>query len=143
LAEAKAHGARAALFGRKINNAEHQLSFIQFLRWIADGEIGPEEAVKAYHGVLQGLGIKPNRSLADDMQLTEQAVGYSGSTRTFSIPPAAGGVRRVAGADSRQPAATNGQTAYPTLADGMPDFARMTPDQRLAYHIARLDRSIG
>ena len=143
LAEAKAHGARAALFGRKINNAEHQLSFIQFLRWIADGEISPEEAVKAYHGVLQGLGIKPNRSLHDDMQLTEQAVGYSGSTRTFSMPASAGPARRTATADSRQPAASNGQAAYPTLADGMPDFARMTPDQRLAYHKARLDRSIG
>jgi hypothetical protein len=27
--------------------------------------------------------------------------------------------------------------------DGLPDFARMTPDQRLAYHKDRLDRSIG
>ncbi|HUW84031.1 MAG TPA: hypothetical protein VMZ31_14700 [Phycisphaerae bacterium] len=143
LAEAKAHGARAALFGRKINNAEHQLSFIQFLRWIADGEIGPQEAVKAYHGVLQGLGIKPNRSLHDDMQLTEQAVGYSGSTRSFSIPASGAPARRAAPVDSRRPAASNGQAAYPTRADGMPDFARMTPDQRLAYHKARLDRSIG
>ena len=93
--------------------------------------------------MLAGLGIKPNRSLADDMQLTEQAVGYSGSTRTFSMPASVGPARRVATADSRQPAASNGQATYPTLADGMPDFARMTPDQRLAYHKARLDRSIG
>ena len=47
LAEAKKYGARVALFGRKINNAENQLAFIRFLRHIADGEISPEEAVKA------------------------------------------------------------------------------------------------
>ena len=39
LGEAKKYGARVALFGRKINNAENQLAFIQFLRLIADGEI--------------------------------------------------------------------------------------------------------
>ena len=38
LAEAQKYGARAALYGRKINNAEHQLSFIAFLRLIADGD---------------------------------------------------------------------------------------------------------
>src|SRR5262249_44300946 len=67
LAEAKKYGARVALFGRKINNAENQLAFIRFLRLIADGEIGPEEAVQAYHGVLQALKIKPHRSLDDDL----------------------------------------------------------------------------
>ena len=60
LSEAKKYGARVALFGRKINNAENQLAFIRFLRWIADGEITAEEAVKAYHGVLQQLDIKPH-----------------------------------------------------------------------------------
>ena len=70
LAEAKKYGARAALFGRKINNSEHQLTFVQFLRGIADGEITPEEAVRAYHGVLQKLGIKPIRPLEKDMELT-------------------------------------------------------------------------
>ena len=60
LSEAKKYGARVALFGRKINNAENQLAFVRFLRWIADGDIAPEEAVKAYHGVLQQLGIKPH-----------------------------------------------------------------------------------
>ncbi len=55
LAEAQKYGARAALFGRKINNAESQLAFVEFLRRIADGEITPEEAVRAYHGVLEKL----------------------------------------------------------------------------------------
>lgn len=145
LCEAKKYGARAALFGRKINNAEHQLSFIQFLRWLADGQIGPEEAVKAYHGVLQGLKIKPARSLPDDMKLTDQSVSYSGSTTTISIPaavrttagPSAQAVRNVPGQQ------VNGDLTYPTRPDGLPDFPRMTPQQRLAYHKARLDRMIG
>lgn len=137
LAEARKYGARAALYGRKITNAEHQLSFIQFLRWIADGEIEPEEAVKAYHGVLQGLGIRPHRPLNMDMQLTSTATGYGGSGTTISIPAS---VRSSVGTqpDDAPPAAE-----YPTKPDGSPDFARMTSGQRLAYHKARLDKSIG
>src|SRR4051812_21444014 len=46
LQEAKQHGARAALFGRKINNSEHQLTFVRHLRAIADGQISAEEATK-------------------------------------------------------------------------------------------------
>src|SRR5207244_8123803 len=45
LSEAKKYGARVALFGRKINNAENQLAFIQLLRLIVDGEVSAEEAV--------------------------------------------------------------------------------------------------
>jgi hypothetical protein len=66
--EAKKYGARVALFGRKINTAEHQLSFVEQLRALADGNTTPAEAVKAYHGALAKLGIKPTRSLADDSQ---------------------------------------------------------------------------
>src|SRR4029077_7065922 len=59
ISEAQKYGARVALFGRKINNAEHQLAFIQMLRLITDGRISPEEAVRAYHGVLEARNIKP------------------------------------------------------------------------------------
>jgi hypothetical protein len=65
--EAKKHGAHAALFGRKINCAEHQLTFVSYLRRLADGEIGPADAVRAYHADLERLKIRPNRSLADDL----------------------------------------------------------------------------
>ena len=140
LAEAQKYGARVALFGRKINNAEHQLSFIQFLRWIADGEIGAEEAVSAYHGVLQGLGIRPNRALEEDTKLTDQSVSYAGSRTAVSIPRAAGLPARQAPA-AGQPQAAAGR--WPTRPDGLPDFAGMTPEQRLAYHKERLDRIIG
>ena len=61
--DAQKYGARVALFGRKINNAEHQLAFIEMLRMITDGKVGPEEAVRAYHGVLQARGIRPHRPL--------------------------------------------------------------------------------
>jgi hypothetical protein len=71
LAEAREHGARAALFGRKINRAEHQLSFIQFLRRVADGDIKPKEAVAAYHGELQKLKIRPRLLLEQDLELTQ------------------------------------------------------------------------
>lgn len=69
--EAKKYGARAALFGRKINNAEDQLSCVKMLRAIADGELEPAEAVRAYHGELAQLGIAPDRPLQDDLVLTQ------------------------------------------------------------------------
>ena len=94
LSEAKKYGARVALFGRKINNAENQLAFIRFLRLIADGEITAEEAVKAYHGVLQQLNIKPHRSLEDDMTLQTGVMSYGGNGKVTSSPkPAADGRR--------------------------------------------------
>ena len=76
--EAKRHGARVALFGRKINAAEHQLSFVQYLRLVADDQILPAEAVKAYHGALQALGIPPRRSLEQDLELAPTAASYWG-----------------------------------------------------------------
>ena len=76
LADAQKYGARVALFGRKIKEAEDPLTFITFLRRIADGEISPEEAVKAYHGELQSKRIPPLRSLADDLKLSTATLSY-------------------------------------------------------------------
>jgi hypothetical protein len=78
LSEAKKHGARAALFGRKIKDAEHPLTMVALLRRVADGEITAEEAVKAYHGELQRLDIKPTRSLVEDSELTACELSYAG-----------------------------------------------------------------
>ncbi|HZZ73407.1 MAG TPA: hypothetical protein VFE24_14225 [Pirellulales bacterium] len=87
LAEAKKYGARAALYGRKINSSECQLAFVHFLRLIAEDQIGPEEAVRAYHGVLEQLKIRPYRSLADDMQLQTNVMSYARSgTAVPSLP---------------------------------------------------------
>lgn len=71
LEEARRAGARAAIFGRKIKQADHQLAFVRWLRAVADGECEAREACRAYHGDLQRLGIRPQRSLADDLQLTD------------------------------------------------------------------------
>ena len=78
VAEAKRHGARVALFGRKINVAEHQPSFVQFLRAVADGQLAADEAVRAYHGALGTLKLRPHRPLEDDLVRRPTATAYSG-----------------------------------------------------------------
>ncbi len=67
LHKAKRHGARVALFGRRIQTTEDPESFVRVLREVADGNLAPDEAVRAYHGALQASGIKPHRSLKDDL----------------------------------------------------------------------------
>jgi hypothetical protein len=141
LYDAKKHGARVALFGRKINNAECQLAFVEFLRLIADGHLEPVEAVTAYHGVLQKLRIPPHRPLDDDLSHTSGSMSYGGSTTTISVPasPAAhekNESRQTATAPPPAPTYEGGELANP-------DFARMTPAERLAYHRQRLDRMLG
>ncbi|MCA9261302.1 MAG: hypothetical protein KDA61_18935 [Planctomycetales bacterium] len=71
--EAKKYGARAALFGRKINNAEHQGEFVRMLRAVADDEIEPAEAVRAYHSSLLQLRVAPRRSVEDDLELSSKS----------------------------------------------------------------------
>jgi hypothetical protein len=68
--DARKHGARVALFGRKINLSEHPLAFIELLRRIVDGEIPPVEAVRVYHSMLRESGIRPQRVLQQDLQLS-------------------------------------------------------------------------
>src|SRR6266498_2360318 len=80
--DAQKYGARVALYGRKINNAEHQLAFIEMLRLITDGRISPEEAVRAYHAVLQARKIRPHRALEDDLKLTDQSMSYESAAST-------------------------------------------------------------
>jgi hypothetical protein len=75
LADARKHGARVALFGRRIKDSEHPLEFIRMLRLIADCEIEPEEAVKGYHSELEKHGISPKHKLEEDLQLTASKSG--------------------------------------------------------------------
>jgi hypothetical protein len=148
-----------ALFGRKINNAENQLAFIHFLRLIADGEVGPEEAAKAYHGVLQHLGVKPHRSLEDDMKLQTNVMSYGGSSTTISVPAGTNG-QAVGTSRGGSPvgaalrggpekacacecASKNGATEAKGSANGAVDFAKLTPAQKIAYHKAKWDRILG
>ncbi len=120
--EAKKYGARVALYGRKINNAEHQLSFVECLRAVADDQLGPAEAVKAYHGALQKLGIRPQRALADDLQRTDTATSYSG------------------GAAAKAPARRN---APRNASAATPDFAKMSPAEKVQWNLDRWKRIIG
>jgi hypothetical protein len=120
LADAKKYGARVALYGRKINNAEHQLSFIKYLRAIADGQITPVEAVNAYHGDLQKLGIKPRRSLENDLQRMESTDSYSGQSTT------------------------NKKKSKGKLSETQtPDFSKMTAAEKVQWNLDRLKRVFG
>jgi hypothetical protein len=74
VAQAERHGGRLALFGRKINLAEAPLELLVLMRKVADGDLQPEEAVRAYHGDLQRLKIKPARSLDEDRKITEDVL---------------------------------------------------------------------
>jgi len=130
LADAQKYGARAALFGRKINNAEHQLAFVEMLRRVASRELSPEEAVHAYHGVLQGLNITPHRALADDLKLTAQSVAYSGRRDQVLVS----GARE----DRRPRRAAEPERSGKPGATARPDFSGMTSAQRLEYHRKRL-----
>jgi hypothetical protein len=129
--DAQKHGARAALFGRKINHAEHQLAFIQMLRLITEGRIGPEEAVRAYHGVLQGKSIRPKLPLEKDLQLTDGAMSYDGATAARAT------------VTIRDNPLAAGAPAWPVGPKGAPDFERMSADERHAYHKHRLTRKFG
>lgn len=73
LAEARKYGARAALYGRMINQAEHQGDFIRHLRLLADQQLDdPADAVKSYHAALEKRDIAPRRKLSDDLEATIQ-----------------------------------------------------------------------
>src|SRR2546426_4461910 len=148
--DAQKYGARVALFGRKINHAEHQLAFIEMLRLVTDGKISPEEAVRAYHGILQAKNIEPHRSLEDDLKLTDQSMSYEGgthqrSTVTVRDNPNAQETARTEGNGSRAafPPTSDAPASWPQRADGSPDFGRMNSTQRLAYDRWRLARMFG
>lgn len=141
--DAQKYGARVALFGRKINNAEHQLAFIEMLRLITDGRISPEEAVRAYHGVLQARKIKPKLPLEKDLELTDQAMSYDSSGAARSSVMIRNNPLAAATAKPASSAPSASVTTWPTLSNGRPDFDRMNPDQRRAYDQQRLARKFG
>lgn len=155
LEEAKKYGARAALFGRKINNSENQLVFVAYLRAIADGKISAQEAVKAYHGDLEKLKLKPQRPLKDDLQLTTTASSYSGNSTSVAIasksaPQGKGPVQNkprptsTAAAPSPQAAAPvdGASNGFPKKGDGSPDFKQMSPSQKVAYARQRIQNDL-
>jgi len=135
LHQTRKYGGRAALFGRKINQAENQLAFIEFLRHIADGLIEPEEAVKAYHSVLQKLGITPLRPLEQDLTFQTAVMSYGRSSSTISLPSGPIVPAKTASAVSESESVVGSVDK--------PDFAKMSSAERLQYHLDRLKRSLG
>ncbi len=71
ICQAQKHGARVALFGRKINLAESPLDIVRLMRAVSDGALTPREAVEDYHEALRKKTIKPTRQFADDSEITE------------------------------------------------------------------------
>ena len=149
--DAQKYGARVALYGRKINQAEHQIAFIEMLRLITEGVIGPAEAVHAYHGVLQAKGIKAHRSLDRDMQITEQAMSYDETQKSKSTVVVKSSIK-TGSKDSADPPQKSKETSalgsnktfdWPVKADGKPDFAAMESAERRAYDRVRLKRTFG
>jgi hypothetical protein len=140
LHDAKKYGARAALYGRKINQAEHQLAFIEMLKLIIDGRISPEEAVRAYHGVLEAKRIKPRLPLTKDLELTDQAMSYdaSNSSRSRSTVNFNSRQNSPAPSSSASSSASHQPRTRPPESGATPDFDRMTPTQRQDYHKQRL-----
>ncbi|MBV1703744.1 MAG: hypothetical protein KGI57_03155 [Hyphomicrobiales bacterium] len=72
--QAETHGARVALFGRKINLAESPLDMVRHMRLVADRSMSPSEAVRSYHSALAKAGISPLRAPGDDDAVTEPAL---------------------------------------------------------------------
>jgi hypothetical protein len=117
---------------------------------ITNGKLAPEEAVRAYHGVLQAAKIKPKLPLEQDLQLTDQSMRYDESAARRSMVSVH--ANPLAGAKSARtqekgerltspPAAPAAEAVgWPRRADGAPDFEKMTSVQRRAFDQARLQR---
>ena len=71
LHRAERHGARVALFGRKIQRAESQLDLVGLLRPVLRGELSPADAVRAYHDALAKAEVAPRRTLEADLEVTD------------------------------------------------------------------------
>ncbi len=137
LCEARKYGARAALYGRMINNAESQSVFIQHLRWIADGDINdPTAAVKSYHASLEKIGVQPYRRLSDDLISTTRAVSYGGTAVKVD-----GGKVDTRSAGQRSPS-SNSDSTQGSRSSGV-DFSKMSPAEKIAWNKARWDRVVG
>jgi hypothetical protein len=66
--QAERHGARVALFGRKINLAEAPLELVRLMRGVIERELDAGDAVKAYLGKQR---LKADRELAADIEITD------------------------------------------------------------------------
>ncbi|MGH7130050.1 MAG: hypothetical protein ACREIV_15875, partial [Planctomycetaceae bacterium] len=73
--------------------------------------------VRAYHAVLEKLGLRPHRSLEEDLTLQSNLTSYGGSDKPLA--------------------------AKRSNNDMPPDFTRLTSQERAAYHRERLKHLFG
>ena len=71
VAQAERHGARVALFGRKIWYAESPLEVVRLMRRVIERDVSPSEAVRLYHDVIAKAGIRARRPLDQDSEVTD------------------------------------------------------------------------
>lgn len=71
VSQAERHGARIALFGRKIYFADDSVEIVAAMRRVVEGEQTAEDAVRDYHDRLVKKGLRPSRPLEDDLVVTE------------------------------------------------------------------------
>jgi len=69
--QAEKHGARVALFGRKINFAESPVKLVELMRAVIENDLTAKEAVKAYHDHMAKNRLTPDRPLAEDIEITD------------------------------------------------------------------------
>ena len=72
--QASRFGARVALFGRKIYKAEDSVEIVKLMRHIVEADLSAKEGVKLYHQHLSKKSIFPNRSLENDLEITDQVL---------------------------------------------------------------------
>ena len=72
--QAEKHGARVALFGRKINFAESPVKLVELMRAVIENDLTAKEAVKAYHDHMTKNRLTPDRPLAQDIEITDMVL---------------------------------------------------------------------
>ena len=125
--------------------------------------------MRAYHGVLERLKIKPHRSLEDDLELQTGVMSYGGSSST-TVPALSHGSNSAIPAHARSTATSSDSHACPCGGpkpsecgckhesapdetcskksvvpqfNGRPDFSKMTQAEKLAWNKAERDRIFG
>ena len=122
--EAKKYGARVALYGRKINNAEHQLSFVQH----------PSRG-----------GRRRNAARGGRQGVSRRACSGWASARIARWPTTCSRPRRrraTAGRPPRPQAAAR-LCAAPKKSAGTPDFGKMTQAEKVQWNLDRWKRIVG
>ena len=117
------------------------------LRLITEGKLSPEEAVRAYHSILEAKKIKPRLPLEKDLDLTDQSMSYQGNSNRSTVllrdKPLANQPNAAPAVDPARGEAPGQDGQLPRTAGGRPDFEKMNSSQRRAYDLARLSKKFG